>query len=115
MKRITLYRHKDCERCRKVSRVHTFFDWFGRVECSTEEAPSGPLKMGEIEVRDHRSGARFKGVEAVRKVARQIPAYWVILPLLYLPPVARRVDAELRGCADGSCALPEVRSEVPCS
>ena len=46
MKRITIYRHKDCARCAKISRVHTFFDWLGRVECSTEEAPSGPLRMG---------------------------------------------------------------------
>lgn len=115
MKRITLYRHTDCERCRKVSRVHAFFDWLNRVECSTDEAPSGALKMGEIEVRDHRTGATFKGVAAVRQVARQIPAYWPLLPLLHVPPIARKIDAELRGCDDGSCALHEARSESSCS
>ena len=27
MKRITLYHHKDCGRCRRIARVHRFFDW----------------------------------------------------------------------------------------
>jgi hypothetical protein len=106
MKRITLYRHPDCVRCGKMARVHAFFDWLNRVDCTTEEAPSGPLRMGEIEVREIATGLTFKGVAAVRKVARQIPAYWPLLPLLYLPPVARKIDAMVSGCEDGSCGLP---------
>jgi hypothetical protein len=42
------------------------------------------------------------------------PAYLPLLPLLYLPPVARRIDREARGCADGSCVVsaPPTHAEV---
>lgn len=115
MKRITLHRHKDCVLCAKMARMHQFFDWLGRLECTTAEAPSGPLRMGEIEVVDHRSGVAIKGIEAVRTVARQIPAYWPLLPLLYLPPVARKIDGVVRGCDGESCGVPtaaECREEA---
>src|SRR3954468_10888547 len=92
MRRIRLYRHPDCARCAKISRVHHAFDWLGLVDCTTDPAPGGPLKMGEIEVEDLRTGATCKGVDAVRAVARQIPAYWPLLPLLFIPPIARRID-----------------------
>jgi hypothetical protein len=108
MKRITLYRHPACERCRKMSRVHAFFDWFGRVECSTETPPTGPLKPGEIVVHDHRSGEFLRGIDAIRMVARQIPAYLPLRPLLHVPPIARAMDAMVRGCDDGTCAAPSV-------
>ena len=30
MKRITIFRNKDCVRCRRFARVHRLFDWFNR-------------------------------------------------------------------------------------
>ncbi|MDB5352850.1 MAG: hypothetical protein JWN86_4097 [Planctomycetota bacterium] len=111
MKRITLYRHKDCARCAKIARVHHVFDWLNRVETSTETPPTGPLRMGEIAVHDHRTGTILKGVGAVRKIAMQIPAYWPLLPLLWIPPLARRIDHEVRGCDDGSCGVPQTSPE----
>ena len=110
MKRITLHRHPDCVRCGKMARVHGVFDWLGRVECTTAEPKTGPLKLGEIAVEDVRTGRIIRGIHAVRAVARNIPAYWPLLPLLYVPPIARRMDAEVRGCEDGKCGLPEVAS-----
>jgi hypothetical protein len=112
MKRITLYRNPHCERCRKVSKIHAFFDWLNRVDYSTDEAPSGPLRMGEIEVRDHQSGQTFKGIAAVRKVLRQIPAYYPLIPLTYLPPIATKIDTMVRGCDDGSCELQKAAENV---
>jgi hypothetical protein len=106
MKRITIYRHPDCARCAKIARFHKAFDWLGRIQNSTARPPSGPLRLGEIAVEDHLSGETSQGVEAVRKVFRQIPAYWPLLPLLYIPPIARRVDADVRGCGGESCAVP---------
>ena len=89
-----------------MAKTHARLDWLRRLECTTQVAPNGPLRMGEIEVRDNRSGATYKGIAAVRKVAWQIPAYWPLLPLLYLPAVARRIDPMSRGCGDGGCELP---------
>ena len=110
MKRITLYRHEDCVRCAKMAKMHMRLDWLRRLECSTDEAPSGPLKMGEIEVRDEHTGATFKGIAAVRQVAKQIPAYWPLLPLLHFPPIAKKIDAMTSGCEDGGCALPKTEA-----
>ena len=107
MRRITLYRHPECERCRKMGQVHATLDWLGRIERSSDTPPSGALKPGEIAVVDHRSGRTLFGIHAVRMVARQVPAYLPILPLLYLPPIARKLDAMTRGCEDGACGLPE--------
>lgn len=109
MKRITVFRNKDCVRCRRIARVTRFFDWFNRVEASTDTPVTGPLVPGEIAVLDHRTGETLQGVEAVRLIYRQIPAYWPLLPLLRVPAVARRVDREVRGCADGSCAVPALQ------
>jgi hypothetical protein len=106
MKRITVFRHKDCVRCRRIGRVNRFFDWLDRIEFSTDTPATGPLVPGEIAVLDHRTGRTLQGVDAVRLVFRQIPAYWPLLPVLYVPPIARRIDREVRGCADGSCAVP---------
>src|SRR5947208_696533 len=106
MRRLTLFHNKDCARCRKIARVHRAMDWFGRVEISTADPPTGPLKLGEITVRDNRTGRWFVGVDAVRRLFREIPAYWVVRPILWLPPVARKVDRDVRGCTDGSCSVP---------
>lgn len=105
MKRITIYRHKECAKCARIARLHKAFDWWDRVECSTDTPRTGPLRLGEIAVEDARSGEITKGVDAVRQIARQIPAYLPLLPLLRIPYVARKVDQDVRGCADGTCAV----------
>jgi hypothetical protein len=113
MAAITIHHNKDCARCRKIARVHRFFDWLDRVEVSTADPVTGPLRPGEIAVEDLRTGATYKGVKAVRLIFRQIPAYWPILPLLRVPFVARRVDREVRGCTDGGCGVPAVTGATP--
>ena len=106
MARITIYRNKDCARCAKIARMHKRFDWLDRVAVSTDLPPTGqPLRMGEIVVVDARSGEVAHGVEAVRAIFRQIPAYVPLRPFLRVPFIARRVDAEVRGCDDGACAV----------
>ena len=105
MTRVTLYRHPECERCRRIGRVHRFFNWLGRVGFSTEPPPGGALRPGQIALVVHSSGEELRGVQAVRALARQIPAYWVLLPLLHLPPVARAIDRSLQGCAGDVCAV----------
>lgn len=102
---ITLYHHKDCVRCARMARVHRFFDWFKRVRISTSEPRTGPLVPGEIAVEVAETGEIVQGVEAVRSVARNIPAYAPLRPLLWVPPIARWIDREVRGCRDGSCEV----------
>lgn len=109
MKTIVIYRNPDCAKCARIGRIHKFFDWLGRVEVSTETPRIGPMQPGEIAVEDLRTGEILQGVPAVRRIFRQIPAYLPFLPLLSMPAIARRVDRDVRGCTDGSCALPTPR------
>jgi hypothetical protein len=106
MKRITLYQHRDCDRCRKIARVHKALDWLDRVRISTDAPATGPLQPGEIAVQDVRTGEAVLGVGAVRRVFRQIPLYAPLRLLLAIPPIARKVDREVRGWPDGRSARP---------
>jgi hypothetical protein len=112
MPRITLYHHPECRRCRRIARVHKMFNWLGRLRVSTAVPPTGPLRPGEIVAEDHVTGVVYRGIDAVRAVFRCIPAYTILRPLLHVPFVARRIDRETRGCADGSCAVPLHEAEV---
>jgi hypothetical protein len=112
MKRITIFHNKDCVKCRRIARVNRFFDWLGRVDISTADPRIGPMRPGEIAVEDARTGEIVQGVAAVRRIYRNIPAYWPLLPLLSVPFIARRIDRETRGCDDGSCAVPVIREGV---
>lgn len=106
MKTIRLYRNPDCAKCARLARIHHRFDWLNRFEDSTDVPPTGPLRIGEIAVQDLASGATLKGVECFKLLCKHIPAYWLNLLLLYLPPFRRYVEREVSGCVDGSCELP---------
>lgn len=100
MKTIRIHRHPGCPRCARLAALHRRLDWLGRIEDSTSPPPGRePLRRGEIAVQDLRTDRLLEGVEAVRAIARQVPAYWLLLPLSWLPPVARRADADARGCS----------------
>ncbi len=107
MKAIVIFHNPRCGRCRRIARTHEAFDWLDRIEVSTEEPRTGALALGEIAVEDLRSGHISKGVEAVRLIARQIPIYFPLRVLSHLPAIARYIDRQTRGCADGSCELPD--------
>ena len=106
MKRITVYRNKDCERCRKFARANKYLDWLNQVESSTATPRIGPLAIGEIAVEVKKTGEIRQGVDAVRTIWRHIPLYMPLLPLLRIPAIARMVDREVRGCGGSSCAIP---------
>jgi hypothetical protein len=106
VKGITIYHNKDCARCRKIARVHKALDWRNRVRISTDVPRGlGPLQPGEIAVEDAQTGEMVQGVAAVRRIAAVVPAYLALRPLLWIPPIARKVDRDVRGCADGRCAV----------
>jgi len=105
MKRIVIYRHPECEKCARMARLHHLFDWFDRVAVVTTTPPTGPLQMGEIIVEDLPTGRFLAGAEGLNLICRQIPLYWLILPLLWIPAVRARADRETRGCTNGSCQI----------
>jgi len=99
MERIVIYRHPHCERCARIARVHKRLDWLGRISVTTADPPGhAPVRKGEIVVLDLRSLTLLEGVDAVRKIFAQVPLYLPLLPLLWIPVLARRADADIRGC-----------------
>jgi hypothetical protein len=100
MKRIRIYRNPACARC---ARMHQRLDWLGRVEVTTHPPPGrAPLKMGEIVVEHLGTRSLLEGIDAVRAIALQIPAYFPLRLLLRFPALARRADLEARGLS-GRC------------
>jgi hypothetical protein len=102
---IRLYRHPGCAKCAGYARLHHRLDWLGRFEDTTGVSPVGPLRMGEVVVQDLRSGATLRGAAGFALLCRQIPAYWLLLPLLRIPALRRRIDREWQGCGDASCTI----------
>lgn len=85
--------------------MHHRLDWLNRFEDSTDIPPCGPLRMGEIAVQRLDTGALLKGIACFRMLCRQIPAYWLILPFTYLPPIRTRIEQDIGGCSDGACEI----------
>jgi predicted DCC family thiol-disulfide oxidoreductase YuxK len=110
MKTVRIHRHPDCPRCARIVRMHHRLDWLGRIEDTTAPARSGALRMGEIVVEDLRTGRLLHGADAVEAILRAVPLYWPLLPLLAIPAVRRRADADARGEAACACEVPVNRS-----
>ena len=106
MAAILLYRNPDCARCARLSRIHRALDWLNRFEDTTSPPPAGALGLGEIAVQDLASGQTLQGVEFFRLLCRNIPAYWLFLPLLHLAPFRRYVERQVGGCGGTSCEGP---------
>jgi hypothetical protein len=105
MAAIRLYRHPDCAKYARYARLHHLLDWLGRFEDATGVSPVGPLRRGEVVVQDLRSGTTLRGAAGFALLCRQIPACWPMLPLLWIPPLRRRIERELSGCDDAGCAI----------
>lgn len=105
MKSIVIYRHPECGKCARIARLHRLFDWFNRVAVVTTTPPGGPLQMGEIIVEDLATRQFLTGAEGLKLICRQIPLYWLALPLFWIPAVRARADREARGCTNGSCQV----------
>lgn len=107
MKTVRVYRNPRCPKCARYAALHERLDWLDRVETSTATPASGPLAMGEVVVEDLRDHAILHGADAFARLAREVPLYWPLLPLLHIPSIRRRVDREFQGgaCHD-SCEIP---------
>ena len=105
MATVRLYRHPHCARCARFARWHRRLDWLNRFEDSTGVSPVGPLRLGEVVVQDLRRNTTLRGAAGFSLLCRQIPAYWPLLPLLWIPALRRRVEREFNGCGGSGCAL----------
>lgn len=110
MKAILLYRNPDCAKCAGYARMHHRLDWLNRFEDTTEVPATGPLRLGEIAVKDLATGETLKGVGCFRLLCKNIPAYWPLLLLFHLPAFRRSVEREIGGCSGESCELPQAAS-----
>jgi len=53
------------------------------------------VRRGKIAIENLRTGATYRDAEGFAQLFRQIPAYWPLLPPLWLPAVRRRMEQEL--------------------
>lgn len=105
--RVRIYRHPHCERCARIARFHHRLDWLGRLESSTTRPPNGvKLRKGQIYIEDTARGQQVRGADAFALLARQIPLYWWMLPLLWIPAVRRWVAAEMDAPGAEDCHAP---------
>jgi hypothetical protein len=102
MKKILIYRHPHCQRCARFARLHHVVDWFDRIADTTATPPTGPLRMGEIVVQELATGRILRGAEALSLIYRQAIAYWLFLPLLWIPCLRSRMDRAIRGDEGGN-------------
>lgn len=106
MKAVRVYRNPHCPKCARYAVWHERLDWLDRVETSTAAPRTGALAMGEVVVEDLRDGTLLQGADGMARLARQVPLYWPLLPLLHVPAIRRRVDREVRGACEETCGVP---------
>ena len=97
MKRLRIHRNPHCAKCAGYARMHQRLDWLDRIEDSTASPWPRSLRMGEVVVEDLRDGRLHAGADGMRLLCRNVPAYWLVLPLFALGAFRRRVDAEVAG------------------
>src|SRR5262249_37060320 len=97
-----------CGFCGRSVAVLKRFDSFRRMRFIDMHAPEAKAEFGDLDLDRaanemllrHRDGNWFGGFDAYRVMARHMPALWVTLPLLFVPPVpmiGRRVYAWVAG------------------
>lgn len=80
-------------------------DWLGRVEGSMQSPLERPMRMGEVVPRDLRDGRLHAGAGGIAMLARQVPAYWPMLPLMAILVVRRAIERDVAGTCDTACTL----------
>src|SRR3546814_13726474 len=63
------------------------------------------MRMGEVVVRDLRDSRLHAGADGIALLARQVPAYWAMLPLMVIPAVRRAIERDVAGTCGDACTL----------
>jgi hypothetical protein len=97
MKILKVHRNPHCAKCARYARMHQRLDWFGRIEDSVASPWPRSLRMGEVVVENLRDGSLHSGADGMRRLRREVPAYWPVLPLFAFAGFRRCVDEEVAG------------------
>ncbi len=100
-----LYYNMNCKECEKQANSTSSLDWLHRFEISTDTPPTGELKIGDIAVLDKAKGKIYTGGYASRVICLNIPIYYIIGLLMYLPPIFKLIDKNKVGCNGESCDI----------
>jgi hypothetical protein len=106
MPKYRLYYCADCSVCKKRAGMAAKLNWLRRVEFSTSNPASGPLKPGQVVLENLRTGRLYHGDDVMPKMSLQIPLLFPIGLLMSLPGVGRLMGRDNRSeCEDGSCSI----------
>jgi len=111
-----------CELCKRSVALIQQFDWLHRLTFADARdpanVPSG-VEPSRLMAEMHSvssDGSIAHGFTAFRRIARELPALWLIYPLLFVPGVpaigqklylwVARNRYHLIPCHDGACAVP---------
>ena len=97
MKKLRIHRNPHCAKCARYARMHQRLDWRDAVQDSIASPWNRSMRMGEVVIEDLRNGTLHTGAAGMEMLCREIPAYWLLLPLFRLSAFRRRVDAEVAG------------------
>ncbi|MHB1956675.1 MAG: thiol-disulfide oxidoreductase DCC family protein [Sulfobacillus sp.] len=86
-----------CSACREAARASAMLDWFGLIEWKSFRDPAvvehygleGDRFKHRITSLSCRTGCLKDGVPTVARICGRIPAYWPLVPLLWLGSVLR--------------------------
>lgn len=102
---ITLYYNGQCSDCERQARLTEKLDWLGRVVPVTEDSPIGPVPVGEIVVVDNAIDKVYTGIFATRVICMQVPVYFLLGLLLYIPPIRQFFGRKKPGCNGDACEI----------
>jgi predicted DCC family thiol-disulfide oxidoreductase YuxK len=107
-----------CGFCRRTARLVPYFDWLGKVisrdlvrEWPALQTEFPSLQMDACLKDMHvirADGQITRGFDAYRSLVWVLPAMWLILPLLYLPPVrwlGRKIYRHIADNRRRTCAV----------
>src|SRR3546814_8157770 len=100
---VRVHRNPGCARCARYARMHQRLDWLGRVEDSVQSPFERPMRMGEVVVRDLRDRRLHAGADGIAPLARPVPAYWAMLPLMAIPAVRRAIESDFARTFGDTC------------
>lgn len=115
-----------CPLCRKTTALLKRLDWLHRLRFHDCRDPAGlpptfdPARLtAEMHVLTPDGKTALSGFRAVRWIAARVPVLWPVLPLLFVPGMARlgqraylwvaRNRFRLLPCRDGVCTIPPGR------
>lgn len=116
-----------CPLCRKTTALLKRLDWLRHLRFHDCRDPAGlpphldrARLVAEMHVLTPDRKTALSGFRAVRWIAARVPVLWPLLPLLFVPGMARlgqrvylwvaRNRFRLLPCHDGVCTIPPKRS-----